>query len=643
VVVLVVSLLAVSALPAPAVAEIPVARVEHVPLEVADGAIVRTNVTPFDLIGLSWSGAGTAEMRVHHPQRGWTSWQEMELEPEEGPDPVTGESAPRSTAPVWVDGADGFAVRGSGAVTNARLHLVRERTERRLVGAVARGFGIHLRSEWGARPPKDAPSYSSIKAAVIHHTVNSNSYSSADVPGILRGIQAYHMDANGWDDIAYNFLVDRFGRAWEGRAGGIDRPVIGGHTLGFNTGTVGIAAIGDFTTADPPAGLVSTITDLVGWKLALSGVDPTATTVLTNRSPSHPRYALGENVRVRTVFAHRDTSPTGCPGTRLYLQVPSVRDQASQRYPYVLGSLDGTGFGPGGARVRGWTIARGTVEPLSVHVIVDGVYAAADLANKSRPDIAAAFPSYGSAHGYDLVAPASPGPHTICVFGINDGDGRNYLLGCSSVVVPANPIGSLDDVVRAPGSLQTRGWALDPNTAEPIPVDFYVNGVNVGRVVASGERPDVAASYPGYGSRHGYLVNLPAPADNGLATVCANAINVGPGTANTALGCRTVSVTHEPIGSLDEVTGNRARGWAIDPDLAGPVSVDLYVDGGWGGRHTAQASRPDVGAVYPLWGSLHGFDVLLGSIVKPGSVVCAYAINQGPGASNPLLGCRRAA
>ena len=79
----------------------------------------------------------------------------------------------------------------------------------------------------------------------VHHTDTPNGYTLDDVPAILRSIQTYHVRSNGWNDIGYNFLVDAYGRIFEGRAGGIDRPVIGAHTGGFNTGSVGIAVLGD--------------------------------------------------------------------------------------------------------------------------------------------------------------------------------------------------------------------------------------------------------------------------------------------------------------------------------------------------------------------------------------------------------------
>ena len=68
------------------------------------------------------------------------------------------------------------------------------------------------------RPPAEHPAVTAdLKIAVVHHSVNANTYPSAEVPGLLRSIQAYHQDVQGWDDIAYNFAVDRFGQIWEAR------------------------------------------------------------------------------------------------------------------------------------------------------------------------------------------------------------------------------------------------------------------------------------------------------------------------------------------------------------------------------------------------------------------------------------------
>ena len=96
---------------------------------------------------------------------------------------------------------------------------------------------IYSREQWGANERmRDQGSlhYFEVHAGFVHHTVNANGYSRAEVPGILRSIYAYHTQSLGWSDVGYNFLVDKFGRIWEGRAGGVDRPVVGAHTLGYN-------------------------------------------------------------------------------------------------------------------------------------------------------------------------------------------------------------------------------------------------------------------------------------------------------------------------------------------------------------------------------------------------------------------------
>jgi hypothetical protein len=189
---------------------------------------------------------------------------------------------------------------------------------------------IVSRSQWGARAfGCGTPDYASlVKFAVVHHTVNSNGYDPASVPSMLRGIQAYHMDTLGYCDIAYNFLVDSAGRIYEGRAGGTSKPVIGAHAGGFNTQSVGVALIGDFTAAQPSGAQFNALVSLLRWRLSDAGVDPSQP--FSTRAQSSPcgcvRWADGTIVSFPTaILAHRDVDFTSCPGDAFFGRMDELR------------------------------------------------------------------------------------------------------------------------------------------------------------------------------------------------------------------------------------------------------------------------------------------------------------------------------
>ena len=138
----------------------------------------------------------------------------------------------------------------------------------------------------------------------------------------MRGIEVYHVKSNGWNDIGYNFLVDRYGTVYEGRYGGIDRNVIGAYARGFNTGSVGVAVIGTFSTAAIPAAAETSLEKLLAWRLDLAHVDPVST--LTFVSGGSERYRAGVPVVLRAVSGHRDTGLTTCPGDLLYAKLDAI-------------------------------------------------------------------------------------------------------------------------------------------------------------------------------------------------------------------------------------------------------------------------------------------------------------------------------
>lgn len=180
---------------------------------------------------------------------------------------------------------------------------------------------IFTRAQWGADESLRDPGslrYGTISGGFVHHTVNANTYAPADVPAIIRSIYAYHVKSRGWSDIGYNFLVDRFGRIWEGRYGGVDRPVVGAHTENYNNWSFGAAAIGNYDVAQPPQEVIGAYGALFAWKLGLHGVSANA-----------PSATIGPKTFPFAIGGHRDTESTACPGKYLYARIPDIRTLAA--------------------------------------------------------------------------------------------------------------------------------------------------------------------------------------------------------------------------------------------------------------------------------------------------------------------------
>jgi len=198
------------------------------------------------------------------------------------------------------------------------------------------------------------------------------------------------------------------------------------------------------------------------------------------------------------------------------------------------GNLEHVGAGPNALDVSGWVIDPDTAASTDVHVYVDG-RGVAVKADGHRPDVGQAYPAFGPEHGFSFRMGAAPGLHQVCVYGINAGVGGHSLLGCRQVVVPSGPpLGNLELVRPTAGAVNVAGWALDPDSGDPIDVHVYVDSAGVS-VRADRQRGDVGAVFPGYGPNHGFSGRVPA--SPGPHQVCAYAINVNVG-HHTLLGCQ---------------------------------------------------------------------------------------------------------
>ncbi|WP_431195873.1 N-acetylmuramoyl-L-alanine amidase [Mycobacterium camsae] len=192
---------------------------------------------------------------------------------------------------------------------------------------------VIIRAQWGADEMlrRRAPVYDNgIKAGVLHHTATVNEYGPQDSAAIVRSIYAYHTRNLGWPDIAYNALVDKYGQVFEGRFGGLARPVQGTHTGGFNRNTWAVCMIGEFDAVGPTPVQVRTVGRLFGWRLAMDGVDPHGSTALTSDGGPYTRVPRGAVVTLPSIFAHRDVSDTDCPGKLGYVLMSQIRDIATK-------------------------------------------------------------------------------------------------------------------------------------------------------------------------------------------------------------------------------------------------------------------------------------------------------------------------
>jgi uncharacterized protein with LGFP repeats len=189
------------------------------------------------------------------------------------------------------------------------------------------------RAEWGADEGMRCgePRYDTrIRAGVVHHTAGSNEYTPHDSAGIVRSIYEYHTRTLGWCDIAYNAMVDKYGQVFEGRAGGMTRPVEGAHTGGFNHNTWGVAMLGNFDTVPPTPIQLRHTARLLGWVLGQSGVDPLGTVVLPSEGGSFTTFPFGASPTLPTIFTHRDVGNTECPGNAAYALMGQIRDIAAR-------------------------------------------------------------------------------------------------------------------------------------------------------------------------------------------------------------------------------------------------------------------------------------------------------------------------
>jgi len=305
--------------------------------------------TNFETVGVTWSGGGDPHAQVRTRTKGvWSEWKHV--------DQLThGNRA--ATEPLWVGSSQALQVRVETWRKDLAVVMVDpgEEPESETATAPATGTAnrapaltmlraaarkpdrapmprLRQRSAWGANEKlrgSDPVYLRGIKQAHVHHTAGSSSYTRAEVPGIIRSMYWYHTQKLGWSDLGYNFLVDRFGRTWVGRAGGFRKRVKGAHTLGFNHSSFGVASIGNHEESGTHRRVRHALVRLIAWKFDKDGRSPLGHVRITSKGSD--RYPTRTRVRLPAVTGHRDTNQTACPGASLYRALPKIRRGAQRR------------------------------------------------------------------------------------------------------------------------------------------------------------------------------------------------------------------------------------------------------------------------------------------------------------------------
>ena len=611
---------------------VPTAGEEHVHAPAAGlslraaAATPATATEPFGLVGVTaaepFEPGTRVVMRVRQDER-WLPWMEVPVNSDHLPDPNTdeGRRARFSTEPVVASEADGVQVRvdtPSGELpADAQLTLIDSDArpeDAQLTGAVTPGSTsrasvakptIITRAQWGADESlrRGNTAYSdTIKVAFVHHVVSTNSYTPAQAAQQMRNIYSWFTEGIQVNDFGYNFMVDRFGRLYEGRAGGVDKAVIGAHTSGFNAETFAVSFLGNADTLDPAQKekekILDAISDLIAWKFDLFDVNPLGKATLTSAGPGPGQgttsmYWPGEKVTIETLTGHGNIGSTSCPGEFLRPTLSHLRLGVSARQgrnfypPSITG--DKTPWGSGGSI----SLNPRSNGPMAATLTVSNACGDVVRTMSASTDVAATVPFTWNLRD-DKGKQLPPGLYT---FDITATEGSKKLFPWSGTARIAATADSPPDPCTPPEQFTVEGtgyghgvglsqWgayamAKDGWTSERI-VEHYYPGVKVKQLA---DETDVRISLlyqkP---TAHARVEDLGASGAQLQLTFGQKVITVGPNTSITFVPDKQYVAVRQTVGGKTSPLG-RAKlitlRWSgtRDPGNAGSAPSLLNVAG----------------------------------------------------------------